>query len=87
LTAAGAAVHADDDRRDALAHRGERGAILKEAAIVMAVRVDESGRQCQSAGVDNGLAIRQFERADCNDALAHDAHRAAARGCPGAIDD
>ena len=54
---------------------------------MMAVRVDESGRQCLAAGIDHALALPRLELADFDDPLAIDAHGAFPRLASRAVDD
>ena len=69
-----AAILPDDDRRHALADHRERVARGVEAAIVMAVRVDEARRQREAVGIDDAFARRSGrELADGDNAVAGDA--------------
>ena len=81
------AVLTDDDRRDALAHDRRGIAHLEEPILVVAVRIDEAGRQCQAAGIDTLFALPRFERTDFHDPVAVDAHGALLRRASGAVDD
>ena len=65
----------------------QRRAILEQAAVMMAVGIDESGRQRQAAGIDDCFARFGFQVADCDDALALDAHGAVDRRRAGAVHD
>jgi hypothetical protein len=81
------AVLADDDRRHALAHDGLRSRHLEEALVVMAVHVDEPGREHEALCIDHRLAALRLEVPDFRDAVAVDANGARARRAPGAVDD
>jgi hypothetical protein len=53
----------------------------------MAVRVDESRRERESAGIDHTLALRRRKLSDRGDVIARDAHVGAARRTAGPVDD
>ncbi len=80
-------VLARDDRRHALAHDRRRVAHLEQALLVVAVHVDEAGRERETLRVDDGLAAFRLERADFDDPVAVDADGAGARGAARAVDD
>ena len=67
------------DRRDTLRYHGQRFAVRREAAVVVAVRVDESGRERQSLRVDDAITRDARQRADGIDPSVHDAHVGDAR--------
>ena len=79
-----AAILPDDDRRHALADHRERVARGVEAAVVVAVRVDEAGREREAVGIDHAFALdrgeigrrRQCGRRRCERRRAGTARRA-----------
>ena len=83
----------DHDGRDALAHGGQRGQLDQEAAVVVAVGVDETRGEYQSGGVVDVVAVgrrRSFAGSvgrHLGDRAANDAHRSGESGAAGAVDD
>ncbi len=82
----GAAILADDDRRDALADIGERVAVLEDLVVGVAVRVNESRREHEAARVDDRLALTPMELPDVGDAVANDPHILDDRGASRAVE-
>ena len=76
-----------DDGRDALAHDRRRVGHVEQAFFVVAVHVDEAGREHEAPGVDDDLAALRLERADLDDPVAVDPHRTRPRGTARAVDD
>ena len=81
-----AAVLAHHDRGDPLAHRGEGVGMLEQAAVAVAVGVDEARGQDEAFRVDDGLAGRGRKRAHLRDAVAPHAHRGRAPRRARAVD-
>ena len=73
-------VLAGDDRRHALAHDRRGVPHLEQAVLVVAVHVDEAGRERQPLGIHDAFARLRRERPDLGDPVAVDAHGARARG-------
>jgi len=65
----------------------ERIARLEQTAVVVAVRIDETGRQRQATGVHDLFPRNRFELADGGDPVAFQAHRALATWRTGTVDD
>ena len=73
------AVLADHDGRDALADRRKRVPAIEDAAVVMAVRVDEAWGKREPARVDHAVRGSGVPAADRLDRPVHDPHVRAAR--------
>ena len=58
------AAVADDDRRDAVPRRRDHARVPRRLAVVVAVDVDEAGRDEQPVGVDDALRRFAVDRAD-----------------------
>jgi hypothetical protein len=82
-----AAVLADDDRRHALTHGRERLALVEEAAVVVAVRVDEAWREREASGVDDTVARPGTHPSDVGNAVTDDAHRSRSPRRAGPVED
>ena len=81
------AVLSRDDRRYALRYGRGRVAMLGQLPVVMAVRVDESGRERQPVRVDDAIGRIPRPVSDCVDATVQDTDVSVARGSTRAVDD
>ena len=81
-----AAILAPDNRRDALAHRGERIAVKRQVAVAVAMGVDESRSERQSGHVDYLDAVGGRRFADRGYGVPFDVNVHETGGAPAAVE-
>ncbi len=85
-----AAILAPDNRRDALAHRGERIPVKRQVAVAVAMCVDESRCERQSCRIDDVDvdldAVGGLRFVDRGDGVPFDMNVHQAGGAPAAVE-
>ena len=81
------AAIAGDDRGHALADLGRHRRIGQEGAVIVAMNVDEAGRECATGGVDGARSLQVHQMADRRNALVDDGDVGVERGATRAVDD
>jgi hypothetical protein len=82
-----AAVFANDDGGDSLTQRAERVGAAHQGAVGVAVCVDESRSERESAAIDDLIVGTWRECADVGDAVARDANARTSRGTSCAVEE
>jgi|TARA_B110000263_G_C15247753_1_gene482555 hypothetical protein len=71
----GAAILTHHDGRYALTYHGPSGPhVAEQSSVVMAVRVDEAGREYSAPTIHDGLTSARRELADLGNSAVDDAH-------------